>query len=238
VDNEQEEHNCKACGKAFYEFDNFAWSCRMHRSEFGGQIWWCCGKEGRDSAGCQLRRHEAKNDEDRLIDQSADKQRKKACIVRSKQNCKEPGHLVADCPKDPNPKGQIEILNQEIVRLKSTSRKRKANKESDNLQERAISELQIDFRGEFENSSESALNSSGEMQSAKFFTDVMKAKEATNISRLDVSATQDMIDLHADIEALICPANTKKSTKSARIMGNSAATRPKSRVRFNSNAKA
>jgi chromosome segregation ATPase len=39
---------CKNCGKEFHEKDNFNWSCRLHRSEYGGELWWCCGKRGKE----------------------------------------------------------------------------------------------------------------------------------------------------------------------------------------------
>ena len=39
------EKVCKNCSKDYIETENFNWSCRTHRSEFSGEIWWCCGKE-------------------------------------------------------------------------------------------------------------------------------------------------------------------------------------------------
>ena len=35
---------CRNCGKEFHEKENFHWSCRTHRSDYGGEMWWCCGK--------------------------------------------------------------------------------------------------------------------------------------------------------------------------------------------------
>jgi len=32
----------------YVEKENFNWSCRMHQSEWGGEMWWCCGKRGKD----------------------------------------------------------------------------------------------------------------------------------------------------------------------------------------------
>lgn len=78
----QEEQNCKLCGKAFFETENFAWSCRLHKSEYGGQIWWCCGKEGKDAIGCQNSKHIPNDDEDKLIDQVNDRAKVKTCLVR------------------------------------------------------------------------------------------------------------------------------------------------------------
>ena len=55
---------CKNCGKDYIEKDNFKWSCRIHRSAFSGEIWWCCGKESKDQAGCKYAAHQSKEEED------------------------------------------------------------------------------------------------------------------------------------------------------------------------------
>jgi hypothetical protein len=55
---------CKTCGKEYNEKENFNWSCRTHRSEWGGEMWWCCGKRGLDQPGCKYSKHETKNDEE------------------------------------------------------------------------------------------------------------------------------------------------------------------------------
>ena len=34
---------CKRCGKEYLEAENYNWSCRRHTSEWGGDIYWCCG---------------------------------------------------------------------------------------------------------------------------------------------------------------------------------------------------
>ena len=52
---------CKNCLKEYNESDNFNWSCRTHRSEFGGVIWWCCGKKNKDDPGCKFSQHESKD---------------------------------------------------------------------------------------------------------------------------------------------------------------------------------
>ena len=33
-------------------------------AEYGGEMWWCCGKRGRDVPGCKFSKHESKEDED------------------------------------------------------------------------------------------------------------------------------------------------------------------------------
>jgi hypothetical protein len=45
------------------ETENFNWSCRTHQSEFGGELWWCCGKAGIQAIGCKFSKHESKDDD-------------------------------------------------------------------------------------------------------------------------------------------------------------------------------
>ena len=93
---------CKNCNKEYNEKENFNWSCRVHTSDYGGELWWCCGRVGKETLGCKYGKHESKDDED---DDGADDQ------DGSRQNdkkylrctcCKEIGHTVADCMRDPN----------------------------------------------------------------------------------------------------------------------------------------
>ena len=35
---------CKNCHKEYNEKENFNWSCTVHTGDWGGQMWWCCGK--------------------------------------------------------------------------------------------------------------------------------------------------------------------------------------------------
>ena len=55
---------CRNCGKEFHEKENFNWSCRTHQSEHGGEMWWCCGKRGKEQPGCKFSKHECKEDDD------------------------------------------------------------------------------------------------------------------------------------------------------------------------------
>ena len=100
---------CKNCGKDYVEKENFNWSCRTHRGEFSGEMWWCCGKEGKDQPGCLYAKHESKDEEDEEED---DKERERAeAEAKLKQRCmccKEVGHLIDNCPRDPNIKTKVE----------------------------------------------------------------------------------------------------------------------------------
>ena len=48
---------CKLCGTDYLESENFNWSCRTHKSEYSGEIWWCCGKTNKDAQGCKFEKH-------------------------------------------------------------------------------------------------------------------------------------------------------------------------------------
>lgn len=61
---EMEEKICKNCSKSYYDNENYNWSCRIHFSQYGGEVWWCCGKEGQNSPGCRLSKHDCKEDEE------------------------------------------------------------------------------------------------------------------------------------------------------------------------------
>ena len=52
------------CGKDYIDQENFNWSCRTHKSDFSGELWWCCGKKIKDALGCQFGKHEARNEAD------------------------------------------------------------------------------------------------------------------------------------------------------------------------------
>ena len=53
---------CRNCGKEYSDKANFNWSCRTHKSTFGGEIWWCCGRKSREDPGCRFGKHEPKDD--------------------------------------------------------------------------------------------------------------------------------------------------------------------------------
>ena len=46
------ERVCNNCGSEYIENENYNWSCRTHASEYGGKIWWCCGKTKITDKGC------------------------------------------------------------------------------------------------------------------------------------------------------------------------------------------
>lgn len=63
---EAQQRTCKNCGKDYEETENYNWSCRTHHSEYGGEMWWCCGKLGKNAPGCRFSKHESKDDDEEL----------------------------------------------------------------------------------------------------------------------------------------------------------------------------
>lgn len=117
---EGEEKLCRKCQKTFLESENFNWSCRTHKAEFGGEMWWCCGR-GKDAPGCLVSKHQSKDeDEDNEPrDQEENEQRQIAnlrCPVTLTQSCKVLGHKASDCPKDPNIRSTFDI-EEELKRI-------------------------------------------------------------------------------------------------------------------------
>ena len=95
--------NCKKCGVEYIERDNFKWSCRTHQSEHGGDQWWCCGKKDVNHPGCKRSMHESKEDEE---DDDENKMFKQVAHSKNQKCmcCKELGHTIQDCRRDPNMK--------------------------------------------------------------------------------------------------------------------------------------
>lgn len=82
---------CKNCNKEYQEGDNYNWSCCVHRSEWGGTMWWCCGKTKQNAPGCLFRKHVSKTEDDVTVDSDNEDARNKRqkCYA-----CKELGHLI------------------------------------------------------------------------------------------------------------------------------------------------
>lgn len=95
---------CKNCKKDYKENENYSWKCRTHRSEYSQEddLWWCCLKKGNDK-GCKLQKHESLDDEeDDDIDEDKDSKKEKELKFKRCQCCREIGHNIEDCPRDPN----------------------------------------------------------------------------------------------------------------------------------------
>lgn len=122
---------CKKCHKEFKEKENFNWSCRTHQSDWGGEMWWCCGKKDKDAPGCKYSKHESKEDsdyEDKGVDDDQNewlkKQRRCMC-------CKQLGHTIENCQRDPNIKtGKQNEIVSEMERLSNLKECRKLHAEN------------------------------------------------------------------------------------------------------------
>ncbi len=55
---------CRNCGREYLTSENFNWSCRTHRSDWGGEMWWCCGKTKKEAPGCKFAKHETRDDDE------------------------------------------------------------------------------------------------------------------------------------------------------------------------------
>lgn len=82
--NQAEDKICKNCSKLYYETENYNWSCRVHPSEWSGEIYWCCGKTEKDTPGCKSAKHLSKEEEEDIMgDDDKDKSKfsSKKCSV-------------------------------------------------------------------------------------------------------------------------------------------------------------
>ena len=119
------EKQCKNCARDYIETENFNWSCRIHQGEWSGEIWWCCGKSNKDQPGCKYSKHESKEeDEEESIEDESAPQRtitNVRCLC-----CKELGHSMEQCPRDPNLRSQVD-LKEDYARIQKIKDYRKLN---------------------------------------------------------------------------------------------------------------
>ena len=73
---EAEERICRNCQKVYIDSENFNWSCRIHQSEYGDNMWWCCGQPAKEAPGCRISRHESKDEEEEEEDLEKKEQRR------------------------------------------------------------------------------------------------------------------------------------------------------------------
>jgi hypothetical protein len=63
-------------------------------------MWWCCGKSTKDAFGCKFNKHTYKDEEEENEDDfrtAHEIARLTRCMC-----CKELGHAIDVCPRDPN----------------------------------------------------------------------------------------------------------------------------------------
>eukprot|EP00347_Sterkiella_histriomuscorum_P006658 403351927 len=105
---------CKNCKKEYADNENFNWSCRTHLGEWGGDIWWCCGKISQKAPGCKYQKHQSKEEAEEMEERRAVGKifKKVKCI-----SCKQSGHTEDECPKDPNIKTNTKNYAYELQRI-------------------------------------------------------------------------------------------------------------------------
>ena len=108
------------CNKEYNGKDNFKWSCRVHQSDYSGEVWWCCGKSDKNAPGCKVNMHQEKADEEiEELEGETINRMNKRCLC-----CREFGHTADSCPKDPNLK-TLENADIENLRIKQIHDNRK-----------------------------------------------------------------------------------------------------------------
>ena len=77
-------------------------------------MWWCCGNKNKNHQGCIFSKHESKEDDDDDEEQKGDVHKTSKYL---KCNCcKEVGHTIDECPRDPNIKTKGDpVLDMERV---------------------------------------------------------------------------------------------------------------------------
>ena len=125
---------CRNCMKEYNDKENYNWSCRTHRSEWSGEMWWCCGKKGKEAAGCKFGKHVHKDDneedKDTLLHETLGEEdrmrvlRNQRCLC-----CKEFGHRTDQCKRDPNLMTQGD-MNEEQRRINKIKTFRKMHVDS------------------------------------------------------------------------------------------------------------
>jgi hypothetical protein len=122
---------CKNCHAEYTDKENFNWSCRTHSSEWGGTVWWCCGKTEKDQPGCKFGKHTSKDDDDPAIDPADQEEISTAAqkLLRC-QCCKQLGHRIDQCMHDPNLRTMPPDIDEDEIRLYNASNFRKMHVDS------------------------------------------------------------------------------------------------------------
>ena len=83
-------------------------------------MWWCCLAKGQDTKGCKQSKHEPIPEDEGESDQENDK-KNKSYLIRCRC-CKEIGHSIETCPRDPNIKtvnqAELDAEAERILRMK------------------------------------------------------------------------------------------------------------------------
>ena len=79
-------------------------------------MWWCCGKRGKEQPGCKFSKHESKDDEDFAGNDTKEEDQNNLKYVRC-LCCKELGHRIEQCIRDPNLKTYERDVDKDFDRI-------------------------------------------------------------------------------------------------------------------------
>jgi len=192
---------CRNCQKLYTDNDNFNWSCKIHLSEYNGEMWWCCGKSGISAPGCKAGKHLPKSDE------YEEEQKIEKVSIRC-SSCREVGHHPKDCPKDPNIRSNGAIPD-EMQRINMLRQKR---------QYRYVTRAEVDsnFNGGSEKYDESEM-SAREEDLEEAFTDIDKVKEALSIKTDIASLTEETLERNASFKPPLSNSISRKRIKRSQV---------------------
>jgi hypothetical protein len=216
---EQDEKVCKYCQKMFVESENYNWSCRTHPSEYGSEMYWCCGREGRDAPGCRTSKHESRDEEEEKLAQGKDEGDKLQlasvqCSVFAMQSCRDYGHKAGDCPKDPNFRSRFDLA-EELNRVEVIMRTKKRGTETGFSTGQNVAELLLQKRSQLlfhhpnipTSPDDPDLLSSSEEDSVSYptdkgvFSEIAKLKRSIPDMTDRVTCTQSLIKLDTSLES-------------------------------------
>lgn len=167
-----DEKFCVNCLQVYKDQDNFNWSCRTHKSQFSENRYWCCNAEGKNAPGCMFSKHST-NEE--LLELDEENKTVKFC-----SGCKESGHSIQECFKDPNVQTRVSISDErERLKILAGLKKKQMNSGAE-LQERAIELVKsVQRKGEFNR----VLDTEEEVEEIEgtYFRDVADLKEELEI---------------------------------------------------------
>lgn len=88
-------------------------------------MYWCCGKTFKEAPGCQVNKHECKDEEEDEDALEEKQENEKIRILNSKcYSCKDFSHLPNECPKDPNLRSHYDE-SEEFERVKGIKKIKK-----------------------------------------------------------------------------------------------------------------
>lgn len=202
---ESQEKFCAMCFQVYNEQENFNWSCKTHKSKLCNDRYWCCNGIGKDAPGCLLSKH-ITNEE--LLEQEEKGEVIKYCI-----GCKEVGHSINACPKDPNIQTNV-IPHEEIQRLKTISvfKKKQINLGSE-LQDRAFEMVNLRIQGSDFSKFKDTDDEAEELEGV-YFRDLVDLKEEIDFSEFNLrSFCKSSVDKKEDTKLFRRDIETKPTFK-------------------------